>query len=481
MKLGVKISVFMVALALLATVVTALWAVGAVRKSFHFYVERNMNYRLQRIQAELADYYREKGSWSGVQSLFEGTQPGRGLGFGYGRFGFGGAAGGQRMMGPGPRGPMGGPGTGDVLLADGTGTVIAGSDLSFLGKTDVRLSLKDGLAVEVDGKKIGTLYLVNTFYGEWEREFLNSVTKAAAWAGIAAVLLALFLGVLISGHLTGPLRDLTAAARRLSERDLSFRVRVRTRDEIGELAASFNQMAENMERNEKLRRNLVADTAHELRTPLAILRGNLESLQEGVVQPSAEVIMSLHDEVVRISRLVNELQDVSLAEAGELRLNRLPVEAGELVERVMVPLSGEAQARGIRLQVNIAGNLPQIWVDPDRIVQVLLNLLGNALRYTPEGGEIELSVRQEGEEVLFTVRDTGVGIEPGELNNIFERFYRTGQSRSRSGGGAGLGLAIARSLVEAHGGTIRAESTRGEGSTFTFSIPLRKEKAASSR
>jgi signal transduction histidine kinase len=231
-------------------------------------------------------------------------------------------------------------------------------------------------------------------------------------------------------------------------------------------------MAESLERNEKLRRNLTADTAHELRTPLAILRGNLESLQEGVVQPSPEIIMSLHDEVVRISRLVNDMQDLSLAEAGELHLNRHPLKVEDLVERVMIPFSGEAQNRGIHFSVNLPQNLPVLSVDADKIVQVLINLLGNALRYTPEGGGVELSVRDDGGMVTFFVRDTGPGIEPGELGNIFERFYRIDHSRSRSGGGAGLGLAIAKGLVEAHGGKIWAESNSGEGSRFAFTIPL---------
>ncbi|MCL6547809.1 MAG: MurT ligase domain-containing protein [Alicyclobacillus sp.] len=215
MKLGIKITIFMVALAILATVVTALLAVKAVRESFDFYVGRQMSFRMQWLQAELAEFYREKGSWDDVQSLFEGNRLRRG--YGYGRIGRGGSEGSQGMMGDGPgggpMGMMGGPGAGDALLSDAAGTVIASSNRSHLGKTENQLLLKDGLDIKVNGIKVGTLYLVNNLHGEWEQEFLNSVTRAAAWAGVTAVLLALFLGILISRHLTGPLGSLSAAAR----------------------------------------------------------------------------------------------------------------------------------------------------------------------------------------------------------------------------------------------------------------------------
>jgi signal transduction histidine kinase len=253
---------------------------------------------------------------------------------------------------------------------------------------------------------------------------------------------------------------------------LGYRVNVSTNDEIGELAESFNHMAESLERNEKLRKNLIADTAHELRTPLAILRGNLESLQEGVTSATPEVIMSLHDEVVRISRLVNELQDTSLAEAGELRLSCREISIEELVERVAMPFSGEARNKNVEFSVSVPAGLPKVKVDPDRIVQVLLNILGNALCYTPPGGRVSLSAGLEGKSILFSVKDNGEGIASDDLNNIFERFYRSDQSRSRSGGGAGLGLAIAKGLVEAHGGRIWAESKLNEGSVFCFTIPV---------
>lgn len=461
----------MIFLALLATLITAVLTGKAIRTSFDYYVDRNLSYRLERVQAALTEYYREKGAWEGVQSVFENFPTGgRGMGSGYGRPPWAG----HGMTGPGARILMG-PGGGDVLLVDLNGKVIASSNNEYLGKSAPEISVKQGVPVNVNGSAVGTLIMVSTQHGEWETEFINSVNRSTLWAAVVALIIALILGLVISRHLTGPLSMLSAAARRLAGRDLGYRVAVVTKDEIGDLAESFNHMAESLERNEKLRRNLIADTAHELRTPLAILRGNLESLQEGVMPATPDVIMSLHDEVVRISRLVQELQDISLAEAGELRLNCREVPVEELVEKVAMPFSGEANWKNVTFSVNTPPGLPSVLVDPDRIVQVLLNVLGNALRYTEPGGAVSLSARVEGTEVVFSVKDTGTGIAPEDLANVFERFYRSDQSRSRSGGGAGLGLAIAKGLVEAHGGRIWVDSKVNEGSTFSFTVPVYRQ------
>lgn len=480
MKLGVKISIAMVLLALLAAMIAALLAGKAIRTSFDYYVDRNLSYRLERVQVLLTEYYRERGGWEDVQYIFDNLQArgmGMGMGMGqgqgqggYGRLGQGGPWG-HGMMGPGA-GLMMGPGTGDMLLIDVKGRVIAASNKEYLGKSPPTASIKQGLPLVVGEQNVGTLIMININQGEWESEFINSVTRATLWAAAAASIIALILGVIISKRLTGPLAMLSSAARRLAGRDLSYRVPVTTGDEIGELARSFNHMAESLERNEKIRRNMIADAAHELRTPLAILRGNFESLQEGVTRASPEVIMSLHDEVVRISRLVNELQDMSMADAGELRLNRRVVPVEELVEKVAVPFSGEASNKNIDFNIDLEPGLPAVYADPDRMVQVMLNILGNALRYASEGGKVTLSARRDGQDVVFSIKDNGSGIAPEDLDNIFERFYRSEQSRTRAGGGTGLGLAIAKGIIETHGGRIWADSKIGQGSTFSFTVPI---------
>jgi len=264
--------------------------------------------------------------------------------------------------------------------------------------------------------------------------------------------------------------SLTAAARRMGAGDLSQRVRVSSTDEIGELARAFNAMAEAVERNEALRRNLVSDVAHELRTPLTNLRGQIEALEDGLLAPSADTLRSLHEEILILSRLVNDLQDLALAEAGQLPLHRGRLVLSEAVEGALASIRAGAAERGILLHAE-AG--PELAVDADRerLGQVLRNLLANALTHTPDGGRIEVTARAENGSVSIRVQDTGVGISAEQLPRVFDRFYRADSSRARASGGAGLGLAIVKQLVIAHGGTIGVESEPGRGAAFTFTIP----------
>ena len=472
MKLGAKISVSMVLLALLATLIAAWLAGFTIRRSFDEYVDRNLYYRLDGVRTVLADYYLDKGSWTDVQTVFDSLQL-NGRGYGY----YGGQAG--RMGGHMSNGTamVMGLGSGDVILLDANGIVVASSDIESLGKPVSEASIGQSLSIEINDAAVGSLIVLNLQKGVLENEFINSLNKAILWAAVFAAIVALLLGTLISKHLTRPLAMLTDAASRLAGRDLGYRVPVISGDEIGALAISFNNMAETLERNERLRKNLIADTAHELRTPLSILRGNLESLQEGVIKASPEIIISLHDEVMRITRLVNELQDISLADAGELRLNLRSVSVDELVEKATLLFSGEAKQKNVNFLVDIQAGMPQVHVDSDRIVQIVLNILNNALFYTQPGGNVTLSAVLQGDSAVFSIRDTGMGIAPEDLANVFERFYRSEQSRHRAGGGAGLGLAIAKGLVEAHGGKIWVESKVNEGSMFSFSVPVYKQTA----
>lgn len=474
MKLAAKISISMVLLALLATLIVSLLSGIAIRNSFDNYIDKNLSYRLELYGELLTSYYQDNNNWTDVQSVFDTQSKGRGMSTGYGRMNQGLRGTGHRM-GPG-MGLMMGSNTGDFLLTDLNGKIIAASDSTYIGKQAPDSAVKYSLPLKVNGDPVGTLIMLNNQRGEWESEFVSSVTRATLWAAVVAVAIALIFGVIISRHLSSPIAMLTVAAKRLAGRELGYRAAVSTGDEIGELASSFNDMAESLERNEKLRRNLVADTAHELRTPLSILRGNLESMQEEVITVSPETIISMHDEVLRINRLVNELQEISLADAGELRLNRRQVRVEELVEKVAMLSASEARQKDISFSADIPAGLPDLDVDPDRIVQVLLNILANALRYTRPGGMITLSAVPGIDEIVFSVKDTGDGIEAGELANVFERYYRSDRSRSRSGGGAGLGLAIAKSLVEAHGGRIWAESKVNEGSSFSFTVPVYKRQ-----
>jgi signal transduction histidine kinase len=307
--------------------------------------------------------------------------------------------------------------------------------------------------------------------GRPERGFLSSVNQQLLLAVTGVGLAALLLTWVLSRRILGPVEALTAAAGKLEKGDLTQRVEVSSKDEIGELAHAFNSMADGLERLEQLRRNMVTDVAHELRTPLSNIQGYLEAIRDGVVNPGPALINSLHEEALLLSRLVDDLQELELAEAGKLRLQLSQQAPREMVEKAVLALHPATSEREIGVSTYIAPNLPTVEADPERIGQVLRNLLNNALTHTPWGGEIRVAARLVGEEVEFSVKNYGPGISPNHMPYLFERFYRADNSRSRATGGAGLGLSIVKHLINLHGGRVWAESVPGEGATFYFTLP----------
>jgi signal transduction histidine kinase len=269
------------------------------------------------------------------------------------------------------------------------------------------------------------------------------------------------------------MRELTAAIRNMGRGELRQQVPVRTNDELGELAQTFNQMSADLARAHDLRRQMTADIAHDLRTPLTVISGYLESLRDGVLEPTPERIETIHAEAQHLSRLVHDLRTLSLADAGELPLQIQSVPPSDLVRRAAAAHGHRAEKRGIKLGLKIAPDLPEIELDQERMLQVLGNLVSNALRYTPEGGSITLTSLHDGDALLLQVQDTGEGIPRKILPKVFERFYRGEPSRTHQETETGLGLAIAKSIVEMHGGSIRVDSEIGEGTTFTIRLPLK--------
>jgi signal transduction histidine kinase len=292
------------------------------------------------------------------------------------------------------------------------------------------------------------------------------------WGTLIGGLVAVLLAVALSRRILGPVETLTTAARQIAKGNLSQRVVVRSKDEIGELARAFNNMADGLARQEALRRNMVTDVAHELRTPLSNIRGYLEAFRDNVIEPGPEVISSVYEEAMLLSHLVDDLQELSLAEAGQLHLEHGPMDLSEVLEEAMTAAHGQATAKGIALRLSLPSALPLVEGDPQRIKQVVGNLLSNALAHTPSGGEITAVAQAKEGQVEISVSDTGEGIPAEHLPNIFERFYRVDSSRSRATGGTGLGLAIAKQLVEACGGWIGAESEIGQGTRVTFALPV---------
>ncbi|MBI4332990.1 MAG: HAMP domain-containing protein [Chloroflexi bacterium] len=372
--------------------------------------------------------------------------------------------------------------------------------------------------------------------GEAEQQFLGNLQGSLRWAGLAAVGLGLAIGALLARQIVLPLRQLTLATRQLAAGNRKQRVAISSRDEVGEVSRAFNTMAETLARNEELRRNMIADIAHELRTPLAVLQAELEAMQDGVVEASPAKLAALHEEVTRLSRLVADLRTLSLAEAGQLEFHLAPVDAAEVTRRVAAAFETAAASKHVSLNVKVenqpadsqqptadtrpptadsrlqitssrskippppgppaidhrpptadslgrGGGLttpdsrlttpfPPVRADADRLAQILRNLLDNALRYTPEGGRIDIKLSPDGAgAVLFSVSDTGPGIPEKDLPHIFERFYRADPSRTHATGGSGIGLTIVKQLVEGMGGKVWATSQPGKGATFFFTLP----------
>jgi signal transduction histidine kinase len=285
-----------------------------------------------------------------------------------------------------------------------------------------------------------------------------------------AALLSLALGILVSRLLTAPLGRLTHAAQAISAGDLSQRVAVRNRDEIGALSHAFNEMAADLARAETLRKNLVADISHELRTPLTVIQGDLQAILDGVYPLEMAQVASLYDETRLLTRLVDDLHDLALADAGQLRLERGPLDLAGLAQAAVSQFAPMAEAAGVRLALAAAG-ARQVVGDRDRLAQVLRNLLSNALRHTPAGGQVTVRVGGAGLVAQIQVADSGAGIAAEDLPHVFDRFFRGEKDRRRQSGGAGLGLAIARQLILAHGGQISVISPPGEGTTFTITLP----------
>jgi histidine kinase len=309
--------------------------------------------------------------------------------------------------------------------------------------------------------------------------FRRAVNESLILSVLAAFLVALIVSVVISRQIVTPVRRMMSASQRIAEGHYRERVAVPERvawedlDELGRLAISFNQMAARLEQIETTRRELIGNVAHELRTPLAAIRAHTEGLLDGVLPADSTTFQHIYRETERMQRLVHDLQELSRVESGALDLNLRSTSIAHLVDMAVMRLRHQFEEKGVGLTAEVPAGLPSVCVDEERIGQVLLNLVGNALQYTPVGGHVRLTAGHQGAEVHICVADTGLGIAAEHLPLIFTRFYRVDRSRSRAGGGSGIGLTIARHLVEAHGGGIQAESAGpGQGSIFTVTLPV---------
>ncbi len=453
------ISAFALVIGVGVLVTVVLTRQGAATQFAHFMVANHM-IRPVRLQAVLAEHYALHSGWDHVdESLVllvnaasDGTMRG--------------------MMGN-----MMGMYNNRIQVVDESGAVVADSE-GPAGSARLTDSTMQSWPISRNGSTLGELLVAGGMMHRRNDEgatLLSGVTRAVLVAGLIAGAVALILAGLLVRQVTRPLAALAQASHQIAAGDRTVRVPVQSKDEVGELAIIFNQMTRSLETQETLRRHLMADIAHELRTPLAGIQGTVEAIQDGVFPWTDESLDSIHEQVLFLNRLVEDLRTLANAEAGQLALALAPLDLAELARRTLVTFQPQATVRQVDLSLTVAQNLPSIHADQQRLGQVLTNLLDNALRHTPARGEIEVALSAEQTGVRIAIIDSGEGIAPLDLPHIFDRFYRADGSRNWQTGGSGLGLAIARQLVEAQGGKIWAESPpvgRSQGSAFIIALSL---------
>lgn len=447
-RLWVRLALAFVAITLLGVVSVAVLADVLADQAFRQYVTRQDLVVQSGLLDDLAIYYQRQGSWNGVESILS-SPPGGGAG-------------------------RGGRGRPSLLLADRRGQIVYDERAARTGGTLTSDERANALPVVAGDQTVGYLLVSANSGGNLPpaaQTFLSQLRTTLLLVAMAVGSLGMLLGLLISRALTAPLANLARAARAFAARNWDRRVKAGGAKEIAEVGRAFNEMAAEIQRTETLRRNLVADIAHELRTPLTVMQGSLQALLDGVYPLEHSEIATLYDEARLLTRLVDDLRDLSLADAGQLPLQLQAVEVAPILHAVAAQFALAAEAQGVQLDVQVGEQLPRVRADPDRLAQVVRNLLTNALSHTPGGGTIQLAAVCQ-ETMLISVSDSGEGIAPEHVAHVFERFYRADPARARTHGSTGLGLAIGKAWVEAMGGSIGLESIVGRGSRFWFTLPL---------
>ena len=444
-SLVLKLSLAFLSVGLIGALLVAFFVGQRTQQAFGEFVDdRDRNAMI----TMLTQFYANTGSWAGVESLVTEARKTS-------------IANGHR---PWP-----------VSLANPDGSIVLGDGFFHDRTKATAAELARATPIQQHGTTVG--FLLNNpsppsrDIGTPENDFLAQVRQALIYGAIGATIVALLLGILLARTLTRPLRELTAATQALSQGSLGQQVTVRSRDELGMLAGSFNRMSADLAQASQLRRQMTADIAHDLRTPLSVILGYTEALRDGKLEPDQDMFDTMYIEAQHLQHLIDDLRTLSLADAGELPLQRQEIEPYTLIERAAASYTSQSDIQGVNLEVNVAANLPTLRVDVERMAQVFGNLLSNALRYTTAGGTIRLSAARQANLVQFRIQDTGTGIAPEAIPHIFERFYRADSSRQQDGS-SGLGLAIVKSIVEAHGGTVNVESVLGAGTTFTITLPV---------
>jgi len=431
-----------------AAALTALLVNGAFGSRFSSYLESQQRIREQQLVAAIADSYTRTGGWNasdldGLTSM-------------------------ALMTGGSLR----------VLDADGAvvwtaserrlGGAVAAMHRQMMGEEEGGLGPEQSLPIRVDGKRVGTAIVRLPRSGVLPQDvsFRTSVNRLLLIGGVAAGLVAALVGLLLARRATRPARELVEAAQAFAEGDRSRRLDEGTPDEFGQMARAFNLMGDAIQREDDLRRDFAAEVAHEVRTPLTILRSQVEAIQDGIRPAGSEEVASLHEEILRLNRLVDDLGTIASADAAGFTMSPAPTAIDDVVNGALQEFAGSFEGAGISLKSDLQH--VSATVDPARIRQVIANLLSNAVKFTPSGGVVAVEVRSEGDEALIRVADSGPGIPPDELPYVFDRFFRGTGARAS---GSGIGLAVVRGLVLAHGGHVDVSSSPGQGATFTVRLP----------
>lgn len=444
LKLFLSFTLIVLVSVSLVAVIARRGAVNEVR-TFMF---RGGMYGLSDLTTSLENYYHTHGTWKGVVSAFA---LGRGMG---------GMAG---MMNQ------------HLLLSDASGTILADTQGVEVGNKLTADQMSSAIALSVNGRTVGYLFTTRVIAVSLvnQQAILARLNRGVLVAGLLAGALGLVVALVLAYTLLRPVQALTFAAQQLAQGDLSHRVEVHGDDELATLGHAFNQMADSLQQVEESRRAMTADIAHELRTPLAVQRANLEALQDGVYPLTAENLVPAIEQNHLLTHLVDDLRTLALVDAGQITLERISTDFPSLVERVVERFQPQANAQQVKLEyIPPEKPIPSISVDPVRLEQVLTNLLSNAMRYTPPEGHIDVGLTTTDGSVRLSIRDSGPGIPEQALPYIFERFYRVDKSRARTEGGTGLGLAIARQLVHLHGGDLTATNHASGGALFTLILPI---------
>jgi signal transduction histidine kinase len=462
-RLWVRLTVVFLLVALLAVGVISI-AVGRVTSaSFRAYVSEEA---AQEMAFRLEEYYAATGSWDGAEALLFGQGAGGGMGRGHM-----GGGGGMGLQGGGMMGNR----NARFLLADTVGRVLADTDGTAIGSMLSEPQQSLAVALEADGETVG--WLVAETPGSialtaTQQHFLEDVSLSLRLAVGGAVIIAIVAGSLLAWQLTNPLRQLTLAALRMAEGDIGSQVTMPSGSfrEVADLADAFNNMSLALAEGDALRQRMAADIAHELRTPVSVMRGQLEGIMDGILPADTNHIAVVYNQTLHLSRLVDDLRTLTMAEAGHLPLALEAVNPESLVEQVVQSFQPAAQDAGLALTKVVSPELSPMRADADRIRQVLANLIANALRHTDDRGTITVSAEETGGHIRFSVANNGSTLTPEQAKYVFERFWRADEARDRDRGGAGLGLAISRELVHLHAGRIWVEPGN-KITTFLFEIP----------